>query len=371
MATIESPRNERRFRVPPRLSAIRQPLSAAFHLSTRATNLSLLLIVVAQVVTGFGSFLVGVPSGRWVVWLHSIGAFSLVLLLIWKYRIILRSLRRHGPGLWALPSLLLLALLLASLLTGLFWSTIGLPEFDGFSGLTVHVGLSIALALVLLPHARAGWPRVRRRDFFRRRALLRDGALLAGGLVLWRGSEAVSAIAGLSGARRRFTGSRLARSFSGNDFPANSWLLDNPDPIDVIGWRLRVHGSVYEPLSLSLDNVPHSETLTATIDCTGGWYSTQHWEGISVARVLQQAGLRSGTRSIVVRSVTGYWRRFPLSAANGMLLATHVGGERLEHLHGAPLRLVIPDRRGFEWVKWVTEVEASTWSPWWKWPLPL
>lgn len=329
------------------------------------------MIVVAQVLTGFGSFLVGVPSGRWVVWLHSIGAFSLVLLLIWKYRIILRSFRRHGLGLWALPSLMLLGLLLTSLLTGLFWSTIGLPELDGFSGLTLHVGLSVALALVLLPHAKAGWPRVKRSDFFGRRALLRDGVLLAGGLILWRGSEAGSALAGLSGTRRRFTGSRQATSFSGNDFPANSWLLDSPDPINVLDWRLRVHGAVREPLSVALDNIPRTGALTATIDCTGGWYSTQHWDGITLADLLQQAGIKAGAHSIIVRSITGYWRRFPLSAAHGMLLATHVGGERLEHLHGAPLRLVIPGRRGFEWVKWVTEVEASTWSAWWKWPLPL
>jgi DMSO/TMAO reductase YedYZ molybdopterin-dependent catalytic subunit len=40
-----------------------------------------------------------------------------------------------------------------------------------------------------------------------------------------------------------------------------------------------------------------------------------------------------------------------------MLLATHVGDEPLSHGHGAPLRLVAPNRRGFQWVKWIDEIE--------------
>ena len=53
------------------------------------------------------------------------------------------------------------------------------------------------------------------------------------------------------------------------------------------------------------------------------------------------------------------------------MLATRVGGELLWHGHGAPLRLVVPGRRGYDWVKWVDEVRLVD-SPHWLQPwLPL
>jgi DMSO/TMAO reductase YedYZ molybdopterin-dependent catalytic subunit len=59
-------------------------------------------------------------------------------------------------------------------------------------------------------------------------------------------------------------------------------------------------------------------------------------------------------------SVTGYRWSLPLDEARHALLATHTGAETLSHEHGFPLRLVAPGRRGFEWVKWITQVEVLT-----------
>lgn len=41
------------------------------------------------------------------------------------------------------------------------------------------------------------------------------------------------------------------------------------------------------------------------------------------------------------------------------MLAWEVAGAPLPLLNGAPCRLVVPDRRGQDWVKWVTDIRPA------------
>ena len=113
------------------------------------------------------------------------------------------------------------------------------------------------------------------------------------------------------------------------------------------------------------------ESQDATLDCTGGWYTRQTWTGVRVARLLALAGVREGAGSVEVHSATGFRRRFDLDEAAGLLLATAVAGRPLSPGHGAPARLVVPGRRGFAWVKWVTRIEVLRSSHLLQPPLPL
>jgi hypothetical protein len=338
--------------------------------SVRTVNTTLFLLVAAQWLSGLGAFLAGSPGWRWAVWLHAAGGCAIVVLLAWKAGVIIRSLRRHRAGLWAVPSLVLLGLLLASLATGLLWSTVGLPALLELSGLTWHVILAVALLPLFLPHVWKARPLPRPREFVHRRRFFQRAAVVLGGVALWQGSEAAAATARLPGHDRRFTGSRDAGGV-GADFPRTSWLLDDPQPIPPATWRLHVAGHVRQHVALTVDDLSPVTERRAVLDCTGGWYADRVWYGVGVGALLDQAGIVPGARSVVVRGVTGYARRFSLAEVRGALLATRVGAGPLGHGHGGPARLVVPGHRGYDWVKWVTRIEVSRAPAWWNWPLPL
>jgi DMSO/TMAO reductase YedYZ molybdopterin-dependent catalytic subunit len=188
--------------------------------------------------------------------------------------------------------------------------------------------------------------------------------------VFWRVQEILSALVAHP---HRFTGSREEGSFAGNLHPVTNWLSDPIPRVDPDRWRLRVRGDVERETDLSYEEilVLGAAVRRATLDCTGGWYTIQRWSGVPVAALLEHAGLENGARSLLFRSTTGYTRRFPLDEAGDLLLATHVGDEELSAGHGFPLRLVAPGHRGYDWVKWISEVEASSDPAWLELPLPL
>jgi hypothetical protein len=258
------------------------------------------------------------------------------------------------------------------------WATTGLPSqavpgLGVLTGLGFHIGFALALLPLFALHAVVYWPRPRRVDVATRRAALRTLALAGGGLVAWRGAAAVTALAGWSGAQRRFTGSREHGSFSGNGFPTTNWFTDPVERITGADWQLRVHGAVARELALTLDELATFAPLAraATLDCTGGWYTRQTWSGVPLRTLLERAGWDTRASSVVIRSRTGYARRFPLAQLDNLLLATRVGAEPLSEGHGYPARLVTRGRRGYDWVKWVTEIEVSHAPAWLQAPLPL
>ncbi|MFL5653629.1 MAG: molybdopterin-dependent oxidoreductase [Ktedonobacteraceae bacterium] len=77
-----------------------------------------------------------------------------------------------------------------------------------------------------------------------------------------------------------------------------------------------------------------------------------------MGHLLDQAALHTNAHSVSFISVTSYRWSLPLEEARTALLATHLDEEPLSREHDYPLRLVVPGRRGFEWVKWITRFEV-------------
>lgn len=331
----------------------------------RGTNLALLALLAVALATGGLAFALGTALVRVPVVAHGAAGLGLLLLVPWKSAIVRRGLRRWRPGSWA--SLAFTLVLGVCLAAGVGHATGLLRSLGGVTAMQVHVGAALASVPLGLWHVAARRVRPRRTDLSRRR-LLRAGLLAAGSLAAYTALAGLVTVAGLPGRARRFTGSFEVGSFRPREMPVVQWLDDPVPAVDPSAWELRVLVRGAEVGRVGLGELEaRREPVLATLDCTGGWFARQRWEGVRLSSVL---GSLSG-RSVTVRSVTGYWRRFPLADVDRLWLATRVGGEPLSAGHGFPARLVAPGRRGFWWVKWVREVEVSDLPWWWQPPYPL
>jgi len=98
---------------------------------------------------------------------------------------------------------------------------------------------------------------------------------------------------------------------------------------------------------------------SAVLDCTSGWALETGWRGAPLSAILDACGVSPGPREVIVRSVTGWSTTLPIEEARSCLLAWEVAGQPLPVANGAPLRLVAPDRRGLDWVKWIAEIRVT------------
>jgi hypothetical protein len=301
--------------------------------------------------TGVLALWVGTGKAWFIVWAHGAGGMAVILLVWSKAGVIRRGLSRRWPNV----GLSVIAAVAAVVMIGAgIAHSMGLGNAGPFTALGWHIAFALALFPLLSVHLLTRPVRVRRGDM-NRAAFLRAGLLVVGAVAAKAAFEATL------GAQRAATGSLPVSS------PRPTvWLNDSTPQIEPAAYRLTAAGQTHSLASLA--TLPQHE-LTCTLDCTSGWYATATWRGVRVSDLIRS--LPPGTRSLQVRSQTGYARRFDPSVAGAMLLATHVNGEPLPASLGAPARLVVPGRRGFWWVKWVTAIEPSSESPWWQVPFPV
>lgn len=157
---------------------------------------------------------------------------------------------------------------------------------------------------------------------------------------------------------------------------------------DADGWQLKIEGEVNKPLTLTVAELksrftPH--TFRMVLECggngrasfqpaargnqwTNGGAGCAEWTGVRLADVLKAAGLKDSAK------FTGHFGADPhLSGdasrdaiSRGMpiekalephsLIVWAMNGEPLPHIHGGPLRLVIPGWPGSLSSKWLTRI---------------
>lgn len=339
-------------------------------MTSAALDRLLAVLVVALAVTGLVSLRMGAPGDGWLFVLHGLLAGALAVVASRKIRASLpRAVRARRW--WRVVLGLAVSLATAAALIGGFaWVASGrLLSLGSWTILTIHAWVGLALVPLVVVHLLPGrWrlllsPASRRRvserasprtwpDLSRRRTVAAAG-LATASLALFGVAQLADQ---LTGGNRRFTGSRWLAP--GVPPPTTFYGESGPD-VDAATWRIRVHGNVGREIRLSLN---HLEALgpkerTVVLDCTSGWAMAAEWRGVPLRAVLDAARV-TGSRSLLVRSVTGWATVLGDADVGRAMLATGVAGGRLPPANGAPCRLVVEDRRGLDWVKWVVEVEV-------------
>jgi DMSO/TMAO reductase YedYZ molybdopterin-dependent catalytic subunit len=333
----------------------------------RWTNLALFVLLGLAFVSGWVALFYDTAPSRASLILHAVSGYAIVALTPWKAVIAAHGIERRRPGWWA--SLLFTGLVIVSIGAGVLHSTGLLLGVGAISAMEVHIGAALAAVPFVIWHVITRRIPVRAVDLSRR-SLLRAGAVLAGAGLVYGAGEATVRLLRLPGSLRRFTGSYESGSLQAAQLPVTQWLFDAVPAIDPATWRLAVQSGetirewTYDEL-LRFD-----DRVQATLDCTGGFYSTQDWSGVWLSRLLDIAPSSGAGRSLHVRSSTGYDRRFAAGDANRLLIATRLSGMPLDPGHGFPARLVAPDLRGYWWVKWLSTITLDDLPSWWQLPFP-
>jgi hypothetical protein len=135
--------------------------------------------------------------------------------------------------------------------------------------------------------------------------------------------------------------------------------------VDIDAWRLRVNGLVKQPLTLSYGEIramaPVHETLT--LECisnppNGDAISNALWTGVSLAPILQRAGVSANAVYAAMRAADGYYTGVPVEEImrKENFLPYLMNGVPLPPVHGFPLRIFIPGKYGMKQPKWLTEI---------------
>src|SRR5439155_11221672 len=135
-------------------------------------------------------------------------------------------------------------------------------------------------------------------------------------------------------------------------------------------WKLRIHGRVDRPLTLTYDQLlarPMIEryiTLACVSNEVGGsLIGNARWLGVPLKGLLDEVGPHPDADQVVSRSVDGFTAGTPTAAlrdGRDAMLAVAMNGSPLPVEHGFPVRMVVPGLYGYvSATKWLAELELS------------
>ena len=140
--------------------------------------------------------------------------------------------------------------------------------------------------------------------------------------------------------------------------------------VDPQTWRLRIHGRVRNPMTLSFADLLARPAIEryVTLACVsnevgGNLIGNARWLGVPLKSLLEEAGPMDGADQVVGRAVDGFTVGAPtavLMDGRDAMLAFGMNGQPLPIEHGFPVRMVVPGLYGYvSATKWLAELELT------------
>jgi DMSO/TMAO reductase YedYZ molybdopterin-dependent catalytic subunit len=138
-----------------------------------------------------------------------------------------------------------------------------------------------------------------------------------------------------------------------------------PD-IDIGDWTLDIGGLVSDPFQLTYDQILDMprESVFATLETIsnppgGSLIGNAVWTGVPFSHIMEMAGLDESVLEVVFYCEDGYSTSITIEEASqeGVMMAYSMNGRPLTSEHGFPVRMVVPEKYGMKWPKWINEIE--------------
>jgi len=148
-----------------------------------------------------------------------------------------------------------------------------------------------------------------------------------------------------------------------NFFTLSLGFIPEIDPGD---WTLDVGGLVSDPFELTYDQIMGMprESVFATLETIsnpqgGSLIGNAVWTGVPFSHIMEMAGLDENVLEAVFYCEDGYSTSITIeeAAQEGVMAAYSMNGKPLAPEHGFPVRMVVPEKYGMKWPKWINEIE--------------
>jgi sulfite dehydrogenase len=183
--------------------------------------------------------------------------------------------------------------------------------------------------------------------------------------------------------------------FDKNDLTPNDYFFVRwheagiPTSVDLASFRLRVHGLVNKPLSLTVAELQKDfepVEIVAVDQCSGnsrglfnprvpggewanGGMGNARWKGVRLKDILAKAGVGAGAKQVSyhgldhgVLPVTPQFRKaldIDMATTNqDIIVAYEMNGAAIPLLNGFPIKMIVPGWFGTYWVKMLSDIEV-------------